>query len=154
MIQRLFRLILLLTIIFTASCDSSKFKETPIDTFIGHWELHGRQMFDGMEVEIKKNESGQIVGTVKTLNQNKYVKMFVEINDTWISGIKRASNYKFKLTEKKIGSALFALYGQSSSKDYSVEFIDENTFGLATGNSDPIESTIIYKRKTPANNGL
>ena len=146
MIQRLFKLILLLTIIFTVSCDSSKLKETPIDTFIGHWKLHGRQMFDGMEIVIKKDESGQIVGKVKTLNENKYVKMFVEINDTWVSGIKRASNYKFKLTEKKIGSALFSLYGQSTSKEYSVEFIDENTFGLATGSSDPTESTIIYKR--------
>ena len=64
MTQRLLNLILSLTIILTVSCDSSKLKETPIDKFIGHWELHGRQMFDGMEVEIKKNESGHLVGTV------------------------------------------------------------------------------------------
>ncbi len=139
-------LILLLTVLLAISCDSSKLKETPIESFIGQWELHGRQMFEGIEISISKNESGQIVGKVISLNENKYVKMFVEMNDTWVSDITRSSNYKFKLTEKKIGSSLFALYGQSTSKEFSVEFIDENTIGLATGNSNPTESTIIYKR--------
>ncbi len=142
-----FNLVLLLTVLLTISCDSSKLKETPIESFIGNWELHGRQMFEGIEVSINKDEKGQIVGKVISLNENKYVKMFTEINDTWVSRITRSSNYNFTLTEKKIGSALFSLYGQSATKEFNVEFIDENTIGLATGNSDPIESTIIYKRK-------
>ena len=72
--------------------------------------------------------------------------MFVEQNDIWIKEIKRASNFKFKLTEKKIGNALFSIYGQKTTKEYKIEFIDKNTFGLATKNSDPQKSKVRYKR--------
>ena len=55
--------------------------------------------------------------------------MFVDSNAIWISGIKRTSNYQFKLTEKKIAKDLFSLYGLGTSNEFKAEFIDENTIG-------------------------
>lgn len=138
-------LIFMLGLLVT-SCDTSKLHETPIDNFNGTWKLEGRTMFDGIKIQIEKNKNGNWVGKVVALNDNKYVKMFVGPNDTWFSGISRSSNYEFKLTEKKIGSALFSLYGLETTTEYKAQFIDNNTIGLATGNSDPSESSIKYVR--------
>lgn len=138
--------LIVLTTIVAFSCNSSQLKETSIDNFIGEWVLQGRTIFDGIEISIQKDIDGRITGKVIKLNDNKYVKMFVENGDSWVSGISRASNFEFKLTEKKIGSTLFSLYGQSTSKEFKVQFIDNNTFGLGIGSSDPTESTIIYRR--------
>jgi len=139
-----------LVIIFFAllitACDSGKLKETPIEDFIGTWEVHGRNMFEGIKIDISKNEKGNLTGNVKNLNDNKYVKFFIEPGDVWVSSITRSSNYEFRLTEKKIGSALFGLYGLDTSTEYKVQFIDKNTIGLASGNSDPTESQIKYVR--------
>ena len=128
------------------SCDSNNFRETPMENFIGIWELEGRSMFNGIQVEISKSETGKYSGKVIRLNDNKYIRMFAEENDIWVSGIDRSSNFRFKLTERKIAAPLFAMYGQSSSKEFVVEFIDENSFGLASGGSDPLESSTIYRR--------
>ena len=139
-------IILLFGLFISTSCDTSKFQETPIENFEGIWQLEGRSIFDGIQIRIEKNSSGNLFGKVISINDNKYVKMFVEPNDIWVSGISRTSNYEFKLTEKKIGSALFSLYDLSTTNEYKVEFIDENTIGLGTGSSDPIGSSIKYVR--------
>lgn len=130
------------------SCDSSNLKETSIDQFIGIWQLEGRSMFNGIEIEISKSDDGELNGKVTKINNEKYVKIFVEIGDTWVKSIKRSSNYKFKLVEKKIANKLFAIYGQNTSTEFNVQFIDENSFGLSKGTSNPFESSILYKRKT------
>ncbi|MRT92210.1 hypothetical protein [Ancylomarina sp. 16SWW S1-10-2] len=140
------RWLIILTVVITSSCNSSKLKETPIENFIGEWVLQGRSIFEGVVVSIEKNEEGNLSGKVISLNNNKYVKMFVENGDSWVSNISRSSNFEFKLTEKKIGSSLFALYGQQTSKDFKVQFIDENTIGLGEESSDPLKSSITYKR--------
>ena len=127
-------------------CALDNMQKTPIENFIGTWELEGRKMFEGIKIEIYKNKSAKLEAKVVQLNNNKYIKMFVEQNDIWIKEIKRASNFKFKLTEKKIGNALFSIYGQKTTKEYKIEFIDKNTFGLATKNSDPQKSKVRYKR--------
>ncbi len=128
------------------SCDTSKLHETPIDNFEGIWELSGRTMFDGIKIKIEKRDNGDLMGKVISLNDNKYVKMFVEPNDIWVTGISRSSNYEFKLTEKKIGSVLFSVYGLSTTNEYKVEFIDDDTIGLGRDNSDPTKSPIKYIR--------
>jgi hypothetical protein len=138
--------VLIYSIGFTFSCDTNKLHKTPIENFTGLWEMKGRKMFDGIKIKIAKEESGELIGKVYKLNENKYVKMFVDSAATWVSQIKQTSNFEFTLTEKKIGSELFAIYGQETSKEYRVQFIDKNTFGLASGNSDPIKSTLVYKR--------
>ena len=142
------KIIFLSTIILLfISCDSGKLNKTPMENFIGVWEIQGRSMFNGIEISIAKSNSGSFVGKVVKLNDNKYVQMFLEKNALWITEIKRSSNYQFTLREKKIASELFSLYGQETSVEFKVQFINENSFGLATGNLDPIESTVIYKRK-------
>jgi hypothetical protein len=146
-IKRLVRQgLIILTVVIISSCDSSKLNETPIDNFVGEWVLQGRSIFEGIVVSIEKNADGNLSGKIISLNDNKYVKMFVENGDSWVSNISRSSNFEFKLTEKKIGSSLFALYGQSTSKGFKVQFIDENTIGLGEGSTDPLKSNIIYKR--------
>ena len=136
--------IILLLGLLISSCD--KLNETPIENFKGIWKLEGRSMFNGIEIKIEENSGGKLIGKVISLNDNKYVKMFVEINDTWVTGIRRTSNYEFRLTEKKIGSDLFSIYGLETTNEYKVEFIDENTIGLGTGDSKPTESSIKYSR--------
>lgn len=91
--------VVLLLGLLISSCD--KLNETPIENFKGTWKLEGRSMFNGIEIKIEENSSGKLIGKVISLNDNKYVKMFVEMDDTWVTGIRRTSNYEFRLTEKK-----------------------------------------------------
>jgi hypothetical protein len=127
-------------------CDTSKFEKIPIEDFAGTWELQGRSMFNGIVVKIEKNDSGKLTGRLVRLNDNKYVQMFCETGDLWVTEISRSSNYQFKLTEKKIGSQLFALYDLRTSDEFDVEFIDKNTIGLALLNKEPTKSIVVYKR--------
>lgn len=131
-------------LIFSFSC-SEKYDHVPEDQFVGVWELKGRKMFDGIQITIIK-DNNKLKGKISKLNENKYVKLFSELDDVWVSEITRSSKYQFRLTEKKIGRELFSLYGLSSSTEFSVEFIDKNTIGLSSGSADPTESTVIYKR--------
>ncbi len=124
----------------------NKLNEVPIENFKGTWKLEGRSMFNGIEIKIEENSSGKLIGKVISLNDNKYVKMFVEMDDDWMTGIRRTSNYQFRLTEKKVGSDLFSIYGLETTNEYKVEFIDENTIGLGSGNSKPTESSVKYVR--------
>ncbi len=64
-------------------------------------------MFNGIKVKIEIDENNNLLGKVVQINNEKYVKMFVENGDTWVTKIKRSSNYELKLTEKKIASKLF-----------------------------------------------
>lgn len=128
------------------SCDSNKLEKIPMEKFIGIWELKGRTMFEGIKIEIKPSGNSELVGRIVHLNQNKYVNIFANINDIWVSEISRSSNYQFKITEKKIANELFALYGISSSTEFSGEFLDSNIIGLAKGTADPLKSDVQYHR--------
>jgi hypothetical protein len=117
----------------------------PDDKFIGTWEMKGRGMFEGIQIRIVK-EDGKLIGKILRLNDNKFIKMFADSNDVWVSEIRRTSDFEFKLTEKKIAKDLFSLYGLSTSQEYKAEFIDDNTIGLGMDNSDPLQSSLVYKR--------
>jgi len=135
---------LFLSIVLAASsCNTKGLTEIPMEQFIGNWSLEGRPMFDGIEVQITE-ENGQFIGRISKLNDNKYNQMFAESNDVWISEISRSSNYQFRLTEKKLARELFALYGLSTSDQYTVEFKDQNTKLLAADGKDPKNATIKY----------
>jgi hypothetical protein len=129
---------------FLAAC-GDKMNEVPMDKFIGLWELKGRGVFEGIQIRIDK-QGEKLNGKIVKLNDNKLVKIFADNGDTWVSEIARSSNYQFKLTEKKLAKDLFSLYGLSTSQEFKVEFIDDNTIGLAADGSDPQHATIIYKR--------
>ena len=128
------------------SCDVEKMEKKSMDLFQGVWELKGRTIFEDVQIKIEKNEIGQLKGKVVKLNNNKYVQMFVEIGDPWITEIKRRSNYEFTLSEKKIASQLFAVYGQSTTAEFKVQFIDEDTFGLGSDDENPKETGVVYSR--------
>lgn len=138
------RAIAFFTIILLVSC-SEKYGYVSDDKFVGLWELNGRSMFNGIQVRIEK-EDDTFVGKIVKLNANKYVRMFADTNDVWVSGIDRSSNFAFKLTERKLARELFSVYGMSGSQEFKVQFIDDNTLGLATEGADPLNSTIFYKR--------
>lgn len=133
-------------IIFGLSASCSDYEKVSEDRFIGTWKLQGRSMFEGIKIKIEKTSDNNFIGRVIELNDDKLVNMFVDINDVWVSSIKRSSHFQFKLTEKRIGRQLFSLYDLGTSDTYKVEFIDEDTFGLSEGSSDPLNSDVIYKR--------
>ena len=134
----------LMVILLIFSC-SEKLQKTADDKFVGLWEIKGRTMFEGIQIEIVKDKN-DFIGRITKLNDNKFIKLFADSNDVWVSGISRTSNFTFKLTEKKIAKDLFALYGQSTSQEFKVQFIDDNTIGLANDNSDPTTSKVTYNR--------
>lgn len=142
--NRFFTIIVIGLLIVGSSC--GEYNKISDSQFIGSWELTGRSMFEGIKIKIEKNSDNNFTGRIIELNDNKFVKMFADTNDVWISEIKRSSNFQFKLTEKRIGRQLFSLYGLGSSDTYKVEFIDKDSFGLAEGSSDPLKSEVIYKR--------
>jgi hypothetical protein len=138
--------ILYIFILVTISgCENNKFSEVPESDFIGKWELHGRSLFNGIQIEITEIENN-FVGKVIKLNDEKIIKMFVEVGDIWVLDIKRNSNFEFTLTEKRIASQLFGLYGQSTTESFQVQFIDKNTIALAKEGKDPKNSKVFYKR--------
>ncbi|MBL0742411.1 hypothetical protein [Chryseolinea lacunae] len=120
-------------------------KEVSDEKFVGTWELNGRSMFEGIQIKIEKKD-GDFVGKIIHLNDNKFIKMFADSGDVWVSAITRSSNFDFKLTEKKIARDLFSLYGLSTSQDFKVQFIDDNTIGLGSDSADPQRSSVLYKR--------
>lgn len=143
-------LTLLLVSLFLSSC-TEKFKKVPEDKFIGIWEIKGISMIDGIQIQIQR-ENNKLMGQIHKLNDNRYVKLFTDSSEIWIPEIRRVSNYEFELIENKVGKDLFSMYGQKTTQEFRVQFIDDNTIGLATKNSDPIKSTRVYKRVMTAAN--
>jgi hypothetical protein len=139
-------LVIILFTILISSCDGDKFQKMSMDGFKGTWELQGRSMFEGVTIQIDRNKQGEFKGEVISINDHKLVKMFAEPGDIWVSVISRVSNYEFKLVEKKIGSALFSVYGLDTSKEFKVQFIDENTIGLSGAGGNPKSSVVRYVR--------
>lgn len=131
--------------LFISSCNTDGLTEIPMEQFVGTWSLQGRAMFEGIEIEIVK-EDGQLIGRLTNLNDNKYIQMFSVPNDLWVSEISRRSNYQFRLTEKKIARELFALYGLSTSNQFKAEFIDKDIIGLSGEGKEPKNATIRYVR--------
>lgn len=115
-------LVVLSLIVITAGCDTSKMSPTPDDQFIGEWQLNNRGMLEGIEVKISKDASGHLSGIITKLNDNKYVNMFMEVGDKFVSGVDRNSNFEFVLSEKKIAAPLFSAYGQSTTKQFNATF--------------------------------
>lgn len=114
--------VLIISIIIFSGCDSSKLTETPDSQFLGTWKLVDRGMFENIEIEILKEQNGNFIGVVKKINDDKYVKMFMEVGDKIVTGIKRNSNFEFVISEKKIAAPLFSAYGQSTSTEFVATF--------------------------------
>lgn len=119
--QRLFYIGIILYLI--ASCSNGNFKETEINQFIGTWELKGRDVFEGIQIKIEANEKGKLKGRIIQLNDNKWVKQFVDTNDVFITKIERLSNFEFEVSEKKIASELFGMYDLPTKELLKMKFV-------------------------------
>src|SRR5690554_3989941 len=84
---------------FTSSCEDAKLTKISDSNFIGNWELKDRGILEGIEIEIARDEKGELHGEITKLNDNKYVKLFMEVGDQLLTGIRRNSNYEF--TDRK-----------------------------------------------------
>lgn len=118
------------------SCDSAKLSETPEKDFVGVWKLTDRGMFEGIEIDIAKDERGNLIGTIAKLNEDKYVNMFMEEGDKFITGISRNSNFEFTISEKKIAAPLFSAYGQSTTSQFTATFKGKNKILLGKDGAD------------------
>jgi len=125
------------------SCDASKLSPTPDSKFIGVWELHGRDMLEGIHVSIVRNQSGDLEGRVVKLNDNKYVRLFLDSNSVFIPKISRNSNFEFALSENKVGREIFGTYGLETQAQFSVQFLNNNIIVL----SDKANDSSIKKSK-------
>lgn len=137
---------IMLSLFLFSSCDFITSEKVSTDDFIGVWSLEGRDMLQDVQVEIFKNEKGELKGKIVSINENKYVKLFVEEGDNWISNISRTSNNGFNITERKVGHQLFTLYGQETSKEYRAMFLNKNTLLLGGKNLKPANAKIKYIR--------
>ena len=126
-------LIILLSVIFLSSCNSSRLSEIPLSQFVGNWKLVDRGILENIEIEITKDENGKFSGAIKKLNDDKYVNMFMSVEDKIVIGIKRNSNFEFVLSERKIAAPLFSTYGQNTSSLFSATF--ESTDVILLGNN-------------------
>jgi S-adenosylmethionine hydrolase len=122
--------VLIISIIIFSGCNSSKLTETPDSKFTGTWRLVDRGMFENIEIEISKEKNGNFIGVVKKINDDKYVKMFMEVGDNLVTGIKRNSNFEFEISEQKIAAPLFSAYGQGTSTEFVATFENKNTILL------------------------
>ncbi len=113
--------------IFLHGCD--QMQEVPLEKFTGTWEIQGNNMFNGIEISIEK-EYKRMTGRVVQLNENKYVKQFLEPGDIWISNIQRASNFEFRIWEKRLAWPLFVQYDLPSSSDTKVTFTGNDTIKM------------------------
>ena len=119
-------LVLIISIIVFSGCNNSKLTETPDSQFYGVWKLVDRGMLENIEIDLSKDKNGNFTGVVTKINDDKYVKMFMEVGDKLITGIKRKSNFEFVISEKKIAAPLFSTYGQSTLTEFIVTFENKN----------------------------
>lgn len=124
----------LLTIVL--SCDTTNMSKTPDSQFIGKWRLSERGMFEGIEIEISKDKNGNFVGLVTKLNDEKYVTMFMQLGDRFLSGIKRNSNFEFVISEKKIAAPLFSAYGLNTTTEFKATFDGKDKILLGNKGSE------------------
>jgi len=116
--------------------------------FVGTWQLEGRNIYHQMTISIVK-EGDKLRGYVLSPPNNKYGQLFLEQGDPWILEISRSSNYYFKITEGKIASELFKIYGLDTTSNFYVTFSeDHNRFYLSVDTPHKIanETSIYYER--------
>lgn len=127
-------LLAVLTALSLLGCNTDKFAETPMNQFVGTWRLEGRSLYENLEVKISWKDD-KLTGTILKLNDNKYVNLFMQEKDVFVSEVKRTSNFQFVLKEKKVASELFASYGNSGTQEFEVQFENKNTILLGKNGS-------------------
>ncbi len=125
--KKQFLLTPVLFVLLISGCDNMQ--EVPMEKFRGTWEIQKNAMFNGIQISIEK-EYKQMTGRVVQLNENKYVNQFLEPGDIWISNILRASNFEFRIVEKRLAWPLFIQYDLPSAQEYKVTFSGNDTIKM------------------------
>jgi hypothetical protein len=133
--------VLYLILFILVSC---KFKYVDENKFIGKWQVYGRNSYDSLQVEIRK-ESGHLIGKIIYIPDKKILRTYLNVNDPWLTDFQRTSNYQFQIKEARPAADLFSLYSIPGKTTFKVEFINDDKFGLSE-NGDPKSSTIFYQR--------
>ena len=131
---------------FVTSCSNNKYVDD--SKFIGKWELKGREIYSGMEIEIERNNNS-ITGKIIKIPTNRYGELFLKKDDLWISEIKRSANYYFKITEFKIAHEIFSIYDLPASNNYYAFFSDDYNriyFSKENPNIDTKKTTIFLEK--------
>lgn len=137
---------IIILLLCTYSCNPSKLKEIPIDQFIGKWEIENNSIYNGIQIEFKKDKKSQIYGSIIKLTDNKWCQIFADSSFVLYTDIKRNSNFQFSLTENRIGKEFMSLYDLPTKSEYIIEFIDTNTIAFVKGNKKAIYSDYKLKR--------
>lgn len=118
--------------------------------FLGTWQLKGRKMYEGMQLQIVK-ENQQLKGYITSIPSNKYAPLFLDSGNVWVLNIERTSNFAFKIKEQKIASELFSIYGlETTSSFYATLSEDKNRINLFPNSQDRIRDSDIYYERTPS----
>jgi hypothetical protein len=125
--KKQFLLTPVLFVLLISGCDNMQ--EVSIEEFRGTWEIQKNAMFNGIQISIEK-EYKKMTGRVVQLNENKYVNQFLEPGDIWISNILRASNFEFRIVEKRLAWPLFIQYDLPSTQEYKVTFSGNDTIKM------------------------
>jgi len=138
--------IVLLSILTLQSCFKNGYVSE--DSFIGKWQLEGREIYNGMTIQIK-NTSGQLKGYVIDCPNNQYGKSFLKEGDIWITDINRCANYYFKLKEQKIGNKLLSQYEIKTTSEFYITFSEnkDTIFLLDKRPNRILEKSKIYYKK-------
>jgi hypothetical protein len=138
---------LLIVVLFSIAIFQSCFNLGYVDddSFLGTWELKGREMYSQMTIRIVK-ENKKLKGYVVSLPNNGYGQTFIRTDEVWITEIDRGANYYFRLTEKKIASELFAAYDMGTDMKFYATFSEtKDTIYLSTKSPNRfIEKTNIF----------
>ena len=119
-------LFILAALVILISCEGTKYTKISESNFAGTWLLHSDNIFDSLEIELKEDPKKGFIGEVVRLNTNKYVQLFMESGDIFISNIERKSNFEFIFKIKKIAAPLFSSYGEKTTIEHTVTFEGED----------------------------
>lgn len=118
------------------------------DSFLGTWQLEGRTIYNGMTIQIAK-ENEKLKGYIVSKPNNQYGETLMKENSIWVSKIERGANYYFKVTEKKIAHDLFDVYNIDTNLMFYATFSEKkDTIYLSEKRPNRFteKTTVYYKR--------
>ncbi|MFA5575627.1 MAG: hypothetical protein WC994_11355 [Brumimicrobium sp.] len=130
-----YTIIIILALLFS-SCNGISTSKTSESTFIGVWKIEDREILNNIEFEIFNNDKNELKGIIRSINDNKYVQLFMNEEDQFITNIKRKSNTEFIITEKMIAAPLFSVYDQKTTKDFNVSFQNKDTIFIGKNGAE------------------
>jgi hypothetical protein len=105
---------------FVTSCSNYNYVDD--SKFIGKWELKGREIYSGMEIERNNNS---LTGKIIKIPTNRYGKLFLKKMICGFLKLNAPLIIILKITEFKIAHEIFSIYDLPSSNNYYAFFSDD-----------------------------